>query len=139
MIQNNVEDLTQKVKSMVIQGILAPQEQVGDDSFVVGTQQNDLGETVNPRLQFACYAIPPELKAKLIGAKAGDVLNLEEKLKFCVSEIYQIQAPKAAEAPAAPAAEAAPTEAPPADAGLEAPAQDQAPSAQPDQSVTSTA
>lgn len=108
MIQNNCEELSQKVKVMVAQGILAAAEQVAEDSFVVGEEQNDLGETVNPRLQFAVYAIQPELREKFIGGKVGDVLNLQEgKLKFKVAEIYKIQQPKQPEAAPAPAAEAA--------------------------------
>lgn len=106
MVENNIEELKNKLKVMVAQGILSPTEQVAEDSFLVGADQNDAGEVVNPRLQFALYAIrPPELQQKFLGAKVGDVLNLQEgKLKFKVAEIYQIQKPKPVEAaPAAPA------------------------------------
>lgn len=139
MIQNNCEELAQKVKVMNAQGILAPQEQVADDSFIVGSELNDSGETVNPRLQFALFALQPELREKFKGAKSGDVLNLQEgKLKFKVAEIYQIQQPKPAEAPA-PAetpAEAAPAASDAVPAALEATTAPAAPAAQPDQSVT---
>jgi hypothetical protein len=106
MIENNIEELKNKLKVMVAQGILSPTETIADDSFIVGSDINDAGDVVNPRLQFALYAIkPPELQQKFVGAKVGDVLNLQEgKLKFKVAEIYQIQKPKPAEAaPAAPA------------------------------------
>jgi hypothetical protein len=57
-------------------------------------------------------AVQPELREKFVGAKAGDLLTLQEgKLKFRLLETYQIQQPKAPEAPAAetaPAPEAAP-------------------------------
>lgn len=136
MVENNIEELKNKLKIMVAQGILAPAEQVADDSFLVGSDINDAGEVVNPRLQFALYAIkPPELQQKFLGAKVGDVLNLQEgKLKFKVSEIYQIQKPKApeAEAPAETPAEAAPA---PAETAPAAPAAE-AETAQPDQTVT---
>ncbi|CAM6004872.1 unnamed protein product [Sphagnum balticum] len=157
MIENNVEELKNKLKVMVAQGILASTEQVAQDSFVVGQDINDQGEVINPRLQFALYAIkPPELQQKFLGAKVGDVLNLQEgKLKFKVAEIYQIQQPKPAqaapaeseaapaeqapEASAAPASDAAPASLDAAPAAPEAaPAQD-ATVAQPDQTVTPSA
>jgi hypothetical protein len=142
MVENNIEELKNKLKVMVTQGILAPTEQIAYDSFVVGSDINDAGEVVNPRLQFALYAIkPPELQQKFVGARVGDVLNLQEgKLKFKVAEIYQIQKPKPAEAapaPAetAPAAEAAPAASDAAPAAPEAaPAEASVP--QPDQTVT---
>jgi hypothetical protein len=138
MVENNIEELKNKLKVMVAQGILAPAEQVAEDSFVVGSDVNDLGEIINPRLQFALYALrPPELQQKFLGTRVGDVLNLQEgKLKFKVAEIYQIQKPKPAEAPTdAPAetpapAEAAAAPAAPAEATPEAPA---------DQAATPTA
>lgn len=108
MIQNNCEELAEKVKNMIAQGILTSQDQVGEDSFLVGSEENETGETVNPRLQFGLYALQPELREKFVGAKVGDVLNLQEgKLKFKVLEVYQIQQPKAPEATAAAAAETA--------------------------------
>jgi hypothetical protein len=91
-----------------------------------------------PRLQFALYAIkPPELQQKFLGARVGDVLNLQEgKLKFKVAEVYQIQKPKPPEAAPAAPADAAPaaSDAAPAEA---APAPVSTP--QPDQTVTPTA
>lgn len=98
MIENNCEELKQKVTVMQAQGILVAQEQVGTDSFVVGAELNDKDETVNPRLQFALYVLSPELQEKIKGSKVGDVLTLQEgKLRFKVLESYQIQQPKTAE------------------------------------------
>jgi hypothetical protein len=138
MIENNIEELKNKLKIMVGQGILTPSEQVAEDSFLVGADINDAGEVVNPRLQFALYAIkPPELQQKFLGARVGDVLNLQEgKLKFKVAEVYQIQKPKPPEAAPAAPADAAPaaSDAAPAEA---APAPVSTP--QPDQTVTPTA
>lgn len=120
MIENNCEELKQKVTIMQAQGILAPQEQIGADSFVVGAELNDAGETINPRLQFALYALSPELQEKLTGAKVGDTLTLQEgKLRFKVLESYQIQQPEAPaeavqEAPAQAPAEGTAPEANPA-------------------------
>lgn len=109
MIENNCEELKQKVSIMQAQGILAPQETVEADCFIVGSEVNDEGTVVNPRLQFALYALAPELQEKIKGSKVGDTLTLEEgKLKFKVLESWKIQQPKV-EAAQAPAAEAAPS------------------------------
>ena len=95
MMENNCEELANKVNVMVAQGVLATQEQVGDNSFIVGAELNDAGETVNPRLQFAIFALRPELREKLKGSKSGDVIVLEEgKLRFKVLESYAIVQPK---------------------------------------------
>jgi hypothetical protein len=103
MIQNNVEELANKVRVMVASGILESQEQVGSDSFVVGCEQSDDGTTVNPRLQFALSALTPELQEKIKGSKVGDVLTLEkDKLKFKIVETYQIKQPSASVVAAAP-------------------------------------
>ena len=141
MVENNIEELKNKLKVMVARGILAPGEQVAQDSFLVGQDIDDQGNVINPRLQFALYAInPPELQQKFIGAKVGDVLNLQEgKLKFKVTEVYQIQKPKPAEAPA----DAAPAESAPADQqAASSPAPEAAPApaeaSQPDQTVAPT-
>jgi len=146
MLENNIEELKNRLRVMVAQGTLVPTEQVAEDSFIAGSDINEQGETVNHRLQFALYAIkPPELQQKFIGARVGDVLNLQEgKLKFKVAEIYQIQKPKPAEAaPAAPAetAQAAPAAEAASDAAPAAPEAAPAPASvpQPDQTVTPTA
>jgi hypothetical protein len=148
MIQNNVEELAEKVKLMVAQGVLASSVQVADDSFVVGTEIDDAGETINPRLQFAVYALRnPEEREKLKGGLVGDSIRYNpSKPRYKISEVYQIQQPKqeapaaeqsTSEAPTDAPAEAAPAEAAPA-ATEAAPATPAAPAeaAQPDQSVT---
>lgn len=127
MIENNCEELAQKVKAMVAQGVLVSQDQIADDSFVVGSEINEQGETVNPRLQFAVYSLSPkEVQDKLKGSKVGDTVSFEEgKLRFQVSEIYQIQQPQA------PAQEAAPAEQPAAPESDQAAAPADAPVDQP--------
>lgn len=119
MIENNVAELADKVKVMAAQGVVVPTDQVANDSFLVGAEVNDLGETVNPRLQFALFAIKPvELQEKFVGARVGDLITVAEgRPKYKVQEIYKIQPQtppqeEAAPAPEAPAAEAAPAEAP---------------------------
>lgn len=96
MIENNVSELKEKVTGLVSQGILAPQESVDDNSFVVARELSDSGEVVNPRIQFALQAVQEHLRSKIRGSKPGDVLVLEEgKLKFELLETYAVQPPKA--------------------------------------------
>lgn len=124
MTENNVAELSEKVKVMVVQGIIAPSDQVADDSFLVGSELNDLGEVINPRLQFAVYAIRPEQREKLKGLRVGDtVVMTEGRPKYKVDEIYQIQQPKQPDATPAEVSstDAAPAEAAPAQSTSEAP------------------
>jgi hypothetical protein len=103
MVENNVAELSQRVRNMASQGFIVAEDQVSEESFVVGSELDDEGNVVNPRLQFSLNSIAPELRAKILGAKVGDTLDVQEgKLKFKVLESYKIQAPKAPEA--APAA-----------------------------------
>jgi hypothetical protein len=109
MVENNVEELKEKVSSLVAQGVLVTQDVVGDDSFIVGRELSEAGEVVNPRLQFALGAIQEEMRGKIKGSKAGDVLTLEEgKLRFEVTEVYGVKPPTAPEAPSTPPADAPP-------------------------------
>lgn len=116
MIENNVADLANRVTNMVVNGVVTPEEQVSENSFVVGAEVEDGGKVVNPRIQFALKALQPDLQTKLIGAKPGDSLKFKEgELNFKILESYKITPePTPEEAPAAeeaPAPEAAPAEA----------------------------
>lgn len=107
MVENNVAELKSKVTGLVEQGILAPTEDVGLESFVVGREVDAAGEVVNPRMQFVVSALQKPLQEKLNGAKVGQLIEFQEgKLKFEVQEAYSIQSPKAPPAPEQ--AEAAP-------------------------------
>jgi hypothetical protein len=107
MIENNIEELKQKVSTLVTQGILSPSEEIADSSFVVGRDLDSEGKVVNPRLQFAFSGINPEVREKLKGRKAGEVITFaEDKNKFEVLEVYTIGVP------AQQVQEEAPTEAP---------------------------
>lgn len=99
MIKNNCVDLKARVDAMLASGKLTNQGQIGDDSFVVASEHEDDGTEVNPRVQFAFYVLTPEIKEKIRGAKAGDVLLLQEgKARLKILEVYQIQPDKAPEA-----------------------------------------
>jgi hypothetical protein len=116
MTQNNVDELEQRVRTMVERGNLIKEEQVSENSFLVGLELGDDDSIFNPRLQFVLRALSPNFQAKLLGGKAGDVFLLEEgKARFKLLESYSIQeqpAPQAAPTPTAseagPVKEAAP-------------------------------
>jgi hypothetical protein len=109
MIDNNVEELRQKVDEFLLQGILVPGALVTDQSFVVGHEIDKDDKVANKRLQFSVGAVKPELREKLIGASVGSTITFnEESLRYVVDEIYTIVNPEAEQAPqteAAPAAE----------------------------------
>lgn len=106
MIENNANELKEKVDGFLTQGVLKSSETVDQQSFLVGKEVDDEGKVVNKRIQFAVGALQPELQSKLIGAKAGDLVQFTEgTLKLEISEIYAIVTP---EQPKEDAPEAAP-------------------------------
>ncbi|NJO48294.1 MAG: hypothetical protein HC840_01100 [Leptolyngbyaceae cyanobacterium RM2_2_4] len=106
MVENNVEELKEKVTNLVNQGVLVAAEEVGPNSFIVGRELADDGTVQNPRMQFVVSALQPEVRDKFPGAKAGQTLELQEgKWKFEVQEVYNIQTPEQA-APQAQAEQA---------------------------------
>ena len=107
MIANNVAELKAKVDSLVAQGILSPGDTVTDNSFIVGREIDSTGQVVNPRLQVVFSALTELAKAKLIGAKVGDLIEIEEgKLKLELMETFSIVQPDAPSAESATAVEA---------------------------------
>lgn len=95
MIENNIEELKNKVDQLISQGFLAKNEEVTANSFIVGREVDEKGEVANPRLQFALSALAEPVRLKILGAKPGQLLELQEgKLKFEVLESYTIQTPK---------------------------------------------
>lgn len=97
MVENNVEELKEKVTNLVAQGVLVAAEEIGPNSFIVGRELNEAGEVQNPRMQFVVSALQPEVRDKFPGAKAGQTLDLQEgKWKFEVLEVYNIQTPQQA-------------------------------------------
>ncbi len=120
MVQNNVLDLKEKVKGLLDGGTLSAQESVDDTSFIVARELDDQGNEINPRLQFALGALSDQiLKDKIKGAKAGDILQLQEgKLQLQVMEIYSINVPQAENA-SAPIPAPSPVQSPEASAASE--------------------
>jgi hypothetical protein len=95
MVENNVTTLKEAVTKMISDKILVEQDAISMTSFVVGQEINDEGKVIQPRTQFALAAIPNELQQKCLGAKPGDVLELQPgKLKLSVQEVYNICMPE---------------------------------------------
>jgi|SRR5581483_1509932 len=124
MIENNVEEMSNRVKNWVAQGFMSAAEQITDNSFVVLREIADDGTIVNPRYQFVysqLKATNPLVCEKILGLKVGETTQVQEgQYRLQVAEVYDITK---AETPQ-PAAEAAPAEAAPAPA-QEAPQADQ--------------
>lgn len=109
MIDNNVKDLANRVTNMIVNGIVSKEDEVSDNAFLVGSETDENGKLTNPRIQFSLSQVSPEVKAKLLGKKAGDVVNfVEGKGSFTLLESYKIQPPPTPEAEAAPEQEAVP-------------------------------
>lgn len=99
MVENNVEELKNKVQDLVNQGVLVAAEEVSANSFIVGREIDADGKVQNPRMQFVVSALAENVRTKFPGAKAGQTLELEEgKWKFEVQEVYSIQTPQAPQA-----------------------------------------
>ncbi len=96
MVQNNVEELKNKVSQLVVSGTLQPTEEpVDEKNFIVGREVDDTGKVLNPRLQFVLGSLQPELQAKIKGSKVGDTIAFQEgKLKFEIQEAYSVVVPQ---------------------------------------------
>lgn len=95
MVENNIEELKEKVTALVAQGILVAAEDVTAQSFVVGRELAEDGAIQNPRMQFVVSALNPEVKDKFPGSKVGQTLNLQEgKWRFEIQESYNIVTPQ---------------------------------------------
>jgi hypothetical protein len=112
MLDNNIEELKGKVANLVNQGILAPTDTVGANTFLVGSENEAGGKVVHPRVQFTFGSLEKDLQEALNGKKKGDIVTFkEDKLRFVVQEVYSIVPPKPAPAPTPVApAPAAPAE-----------------------------
>jgi len=97
MVENNIDELKNRVSQLVANGVLVSEESVNELSFVVGREIDTEGKFINPRIQFALKAMPAPTQKAILGAKPGDVVVIAEgKSKFEVLETYKIQQPKPA-------------------------------------------
>lgn len=94
-----VQELKDKVTAMKNQGIISKCEVVEDSSFIVCTEVDLNGNETNPRIQFVVAALVPELRTKIVGAKVGDTVILQEGVSgLKVQEVYSVQLPQNAAA-----------------------------------------
>lgn len=106
MVENNCEELAQRVTKMLQDGVVSPEDSVSPNSFLVASELDETDKVISPRIQFALKAIKEDYQTKLVGTKVGDTVLLEEgKLKVKVLESYKINAPTAAPEAEAPAVE----------------------------------
>lgn len=89
MVENNVEELKNKVQNFINSGVLTAAETSDLDSFIVGRELGPDNSVQNPRLQFTVRSLQEDVRNKMIGTKVGQVLEFEgSTLKFEVQEIY---------------------------------------------------
>jgi len=97
IVQDNVKELKGKIDFLLEQGVLEKPEEgikTAQDTFVVGREVDEEGNTVNPRVQFAIGSLDPELQKQLIGFSVGDKILLREgDPQLEVSEIYKVGTP----------------------------------------------
>lgn len=128
IIQMNVEDLQERVEDLKAKGVTEPAEVVAENSFVIGRELlPESKEVSTPRIQFPMFGLKPERKAKLLGKKIGDIIQLEEGRNLLeITELYNIVVPRAAAPQPAPQPEAQPeaTTPEPAPAAPETPSQE---------------
>lgn len=110
MMDNEADNLKQRVTDLIDKGLLVSQTVSDANSFYVGHEINDAGEVVNPRLQFGAVIFEKEVQDRLLGAKVGDQIVLADpKVKFVVEEVYGVQMPESptqAVAPDSPTSDA---------------------------------
>ena len=97
MVENDMAVLAQRVSDMVSEGMLVAEENVSENSFIVGRELDATDKVIHQRLQFALKMVKPEHQAKVLGAKVGDTVDIEENVKFLVLESYSIHAPEEAQ------------------------------------------
>lgn len=97
MTELSVEAMQEMVARYVADGIFTPTDVISETSFVVGRDLDRDDNTIvsNPRLQFNVTGdVPPELRPKLIGKKAGDLVEITPGANLLqIMEIYQVGAP----------------------------------------------
>lgn len=96
MIENNIEEMKQKLNAFISRGILVAEPVVSGNSFVVLNEIDGDGKVLNPRTQIALNDLASEaLRNKIKGSKIGDIIETEDnKLRVTVLESYEIVPPK---------------------------------------------
>jgi hypothetical protein len=87
-----VNDLKEKIKFLVDQGVLVKDEEgtVNSNSFVVARDLLN-GEVVVPRLQFSIPSLREENKQLILGKKVGDIITTDKsEVSTEITELYKI-------------------------------------------------
>lgn len=91
VVEMKVNELKQRVDTMLQNGTITTSEVVGEDSLIVSRELNKQGVVENPRLQFLVGRLVDELKGKFVGKRAGDlVVGEDSKLDIEIMEIYDL-------------------------------------------------
>jgi hypothetical protein len=90
VIEASVAELKRKVDELLVNGVLVPTEEIAEDSFVVGHQEDRDGNVVNKRIQFLVSTFDPETQAKILSKKAGETVDLgEDQPLLYILEVYK--------------------------------------------------
>jgi hypothetical protein len=120
MLENQINELKNKVDTMVKAGVLTPSEAVQENSLVVIRELDPNGQVTAVRNQFAFSTLVPMYKEKLLGAKVGASIAIGDAGDSIeILEIYNIAQPQEA----APAAETPADSSAPAAGGSAQPAE----------------
>jgi hypothetical protein len=93
LMEENTKELVDKVIYLVEQGVLEKSdEEIGEKSFIVARELDAESNVVNPRIQFALASVLDEVKAHILGKKAGDVIDSQEEggLLLEITEVFNI-------------------------------------------------
>jgi phosphosulfolactate synthase (CoM biosynthesis protein A) len=105
MVDNNVQELKQKLDYSVQAGFLTSSEEVTESSFIVGREiEADTKKVLNPRIQIALSELKKEAQETLKGKRVMDVVSFNDnKIALEIEEIYEITVPSQEQAPSAEA------------------------------------
>jgi hypothetical protein len=86
-----LDNLKKGVDAAIQAGTLVATDVITDNTFVVGKQLDKDDKLINHRMQFTMKEVAENLRAKFLGAKPGDILQVAEGGgKFHVLEVYNL-------------------------------------------------
>lgn len=96
MVENNVNELKQKVDDMVTSGLLTLSDSVEENSFIVGREIDpDTKQVANPRIQIAMAGLQEGARKQMLGKKSGDIIGFgDNKLSIELEQVYKITVPE---------------------------------------------
>ena len=96
IVNQNIKSLENQVDLMVKEKVLEPKNsEIEQADFIVGQESDSEGKITNPRLQFLLSELAAdenskEFAAKLLGKKAMDTVEYNEKTNFTIMEVYKV-------------------------------------------------